>query len=71
MGVERGVEKLTVTEETIITLIRKTPSISKKEITTQGHLSKKAVDYNINKLKGKGLLRRIGPDKVGHWEVTR
>lgn len=28
----------------------------------KGKLSKKAVDYNISKLKEKNILRRIGPD---------
>lgn len=68
-GVEKGVEKLTVTEKMIFSLVKKNRRISKKEMIDQGSLSKKAVDYNIEKLKEKGLLRRIGPDKGGYWEI--
>jgi ATP-dependent DNA helicase RecG len=32
-------------------------------------ISTTAIDKNIIKLKELGLLRRVGPDKGGHWEV--
>lgn len=28
-----------------------------------------AVQKHLNKLKQKGLLKRIGPDKGGYWEI--
>ena len=27
------------------------------------------IKYNIRKLREKGIIKRIGPDKGGHWEV--
>ncbi|MCU0666939.1 MAG: hypothetical protein MUF05_07590 [Candidatus Omnitrophica bacterium] len=33
-------------------------------------LSSRAVEKHLSKLKEKGVLRRIGPDKGGHWEVV-
>ncbi len=68
-GVEEGVENLSVNEGIIYRLIKNNPSISKREITINGRMSKKTVDYNINKLKQKGILIRIGPDKGGYWQV--
>ncbi len=68
---EKGVEKLTLAEETILSLTRGNPRISKREMVKRGRLGKKAVDYNIERLKEKGLLKRLGPDKGGHWEVVR
>lgn len=68
-GVEWGVERLTGVQRTIVKLIRMNPSISKNEMMIKGNLSKKAVDYNINKLKAIGILKRVGPDRGGHWEV--
>ncbi|MFH1916037.1 MAG: ATP-binding protein [Nanoarchaeota archaeon] len=65
-GVEKGVEK---PSELIIDLMRKNPSISKKEIQAKSGLGKKAVDYNIEQLKSKGIITRIGPNKGGHWKV--
>lgn len=34
-------------------------------------ISKRAVEKNLAALKAKGLLKRIGPDKGGHWEVVK
>jgi ATP-dependent DNA helicase RecG len=33
-------------------------------------INEKNVRLNIAKLKDKGLLERIGPDKGGYWKVT-
>ncbi|MCB4791785.1 MAG: hypothetical protein LHV68_07855 [Elusimicrobia bacterium] len=44
-------------------------SFTKKGIMRKGKLSKKTVEYNIEKLKKKGILKHIGPDKGGYWEV--
>ncbi|RLJ00582.1 MAG: hypothetical protein DRP06_01880 [Candidatus Aenigmatarchaeota archaeon] len=66
---EKGVEKLSEKEKTIIDLIRKNPKISKQKLCIKGKLSKKSVESNIIKLKEKGLLERVGPDKGGYWEV--
>ncbi len=33
-------------------------------------LSVKAIEKNVRLLKSAGRLRRIGPDKGGHWEVV-
>ena len=30
-----------------------------------------AIDKNIVQLKKKGLLKRVGPPKGGHWEVVK
>jgi ATP-dependent DNA helicase RecG len=32
-------------------------------------ISARKVEQNIAKLKVKGILRRVGPAKGGHWEV--
>jgi len=69
--VEKGAEKLTSQEQTILSLIRKNSRISKREIIEQGSLGKKAVDYNLEKLKKKNVIKRVGPDKGGHWKVLK
>lgn len=68
-GVEKGLERLSDKEVLILSLIRGNPGISKGQIQAEGRLKRKAVDYNIAKLKEKGILKRVGPDKGGHWEV--
>jgi predicted HTH transcriptional regulator len=32
-------------------------------------ISTTAVDKNIDTLKKQGILKRVGPDKGGHWEI--
>ena len=33
-------------------------------------ITEDGVYWNIKKLKEQGLIRRIGPDKGGYWEVV-
>jgi predicted HTH transcriptional regulator len=32
--------------------------------------SAKAVEKHLSNLKADGIIKRIGPDKGGHWEVV-
>ena len=34
-------------------------------------ISSRAVEKQIAKLREQGRLRRVGPDKGGHWEVLK
>ena len=36
--------------------------------TAKDHIE--GVKWNLQRLKAAGRLRRVGPDKGGHWEVT-
>jgi len=64
---EKGSEK---SSEKIIRLIKENPSISAQEIADTVGLSSRAVEKHLSKLKEKGVLKRIGPDKGGHWELA-
>ena len=33
-------------------------------------VNEKTIKRDITKLKEKGILKRIGPDKGGHWEIV-
>jgi ATP-dependent DNA helicase RecG len=59
------------TGEKIIALIRRNPAITRAEIAKNTGLSVRGVDWNVNELKKQGILRRIGPDKGGHWKVVK
>jgi ATP-dependent DNA helicase RecG len=37
--------------------------------TLLGDISEDGLKYQLAKLKKRGLIRRIGPDKGGRWEV--
>ena len=75
-GLEKGladrlVERLAESQKIILKLIKENPYISKKELSKTIGISTTAIDKNITRLKKKGLLKRIGPDKGGYWEVVK
>jgi len=45
------------------------PTVSKTELAKLLGISSTAIDKNISALKRKALVRRVGPDTGGHWEV--
>ena len=51
-------------------MVEKKPTISKKEMAAIIGISTTALDKNIEKLKKKGLLQRIGSAKSGHWKIV-
>jgi len=57
--------------ERILRALRENPTITTVDLSSAVGVSQKAVEWNIKKLKSERLLKRIGPDKGGHWEVAR
>lgn len=64
-------EKVTINQQKIIKLISQDIHITIEKIAQSVGISERKTKSNIAKLKEKGLLRRIGPDKGGHWEIVR
>ena len=62
-------KKLGINQIKIISLILNNSRITTREIGNQIGISNTAVENNISKLKQKGIVRRIGPNKGGHWEI--
>lgn len=57
------------TSEIILSTIRKNPKISARELSEILGISSRAVEKHISKLKANGVLKRIGHERTGHWEV--
>ena len=57
------------TTQKILEEIKKNPSISRDELAEKCGLTSDGIKYNIRKLREKGIIKRVGPDKGGHWEV--
>jgi ATP-dependent DNA helicase RecG len=57
------------TSNQITNLVYENPSISISELARLTGLSRQGVAWNIGKLKEKGILKRVGPAKGGHWQV--
>lgn len=54
----------------IIELIKQDPNITLSKIAVKLGISERGTDKQIKKLKEQGLIRRIGPNKGGHWELV-
>lgn len=63
---EKGKEK---SKEKILQIIANNPYVTTKELSEIIGLSIAGIEKNMRQMKEKGLIRRIGPDKGGHWEV--
>lgn len=67
--VENIVEKLPATQAKIVKLLRENPYISAKMISDAIGIATRNVQVHIKKLQENGIIRRVGPDKGGHWEI--
>ena len=56
--------------EKIINIIRNNPTVTQLELSNMLRISPKAIEKHIKNLREDGIIRRVGPDKGGHWEVT-
>ena len=57
-------------DQKILSIMKSMPDITMAEIANAMGLSIAGVKKNIRKLKDANRIRRIGPDKGGHWEVV-
>lgn len=57
--------------ETILKLIEKNPSITQQQMMQKLKLTRRGVEWNMKKLKEKGLIIRRGPSRGegGYWEI--
>ncbi len=58
------------TTDRILEFLAKKPTLSLRDLAERLAKSESAVERAVRKLREAGRLRRIGPDKGGHWEVT-
>jgi len=59
------------TSEKIIALIKQDSEISAEKLSRELGISSRAVEMQLAKLKEKGILKRIGPDKGGYREIMK
>ncbi len=57
--------------EKVVSLIAENPTITAQEIAESLGLSLAGIEKIIRTLKQQERLRRIGPDKGGHWEIKK
>lgn len=66
---EAAHETVEKTVEKILSAMRVNPSITQQQLVEAIGLSRRGIEWQLNQLKAKGIIRRVGPDKGGHWEV--
>ena len=54
----------------IMDLIRENPYMTTQEMADSIGIIRRTVAKHIKSLQEKGIIKRIGPDKGGYWEVV-
>ena len=67
---EKGGEKTTKSREKILELLSGDGNLSAAALAARIGITPKAVEKHLARLKAEGRLRRVGPDKGGHWTVN-
>jgi ATP-dependent DNA helicase RecG len=68
--VEKNCGENRKTVEKILSIINENPFVTQKQLIDATGLSRRGVEWQLKQLKEKGLIRRIGADKGGHWEIV-
>ena len=67
---QKTTQKLTKKQEEILSFLKNNPNASRKDLTENiEDLTEDGVKYNLKRLKELELIRRVGPDKGGFWEI--
>ena len=66
-----GSEITVKSSEKILAQIKQKPTISAAEIAMQIEMSSRGVEKQIRKLREKGVIKRIGADRGGYWEIIK
>ena len=61
--------KITVNQQKIIHLIKEKPFVTQEELSNIVGIARLNINKNMKKLQEQGIIKRVGADKNGHWEV--
>lgn len=67
----KGGMKISKRQQVVFELIKSSPDISIKNIADKMRINISAAQKHVEALKDKKVIRRIGPDKGGRWQVIR
>ena len=62
--------KVTINQQKIINAIKENPYVTQEELADILGITKKSITANMKKLQDSGLIKRIGANKNGHWQVN-
>jgi ATP-dependent DNA helicase RecG len=67
--VRKGGQKLTAKQAALVELLRQNRMVSRRGLATIMGIHESAVQKRLEVLRKNDVIRRVGPDKGGHWEV--
>lgn len=68
---ERVGETTQKTTQKILELITANPSISRTQLAIEIGITADGIKYHLDKLRKEGVIKRVGPDKGGLWEIIQ
>ncbi len=57
------------TKKTLLVMLQQQPDASIRALAEQSGLSQASVRHHLRSMQADNMLRRVGPDKGGYWEV--
>ncbi|MBQ3616683.1 MAG: winged helix-turn-helix transcriptional regulator, partial [Bacteroidales bacterium] len=69
--VQKNDGEVTENQKTILSEIEKNPLITAQQLSDILHISSRKIQKNMAILRSKGFIRRVGPDKGGHWKIVK
>lgn len=67
----RVTDKVTDKEQKILTLLTEDPGYTMSQLAELLGISRKTVAVRLKKLKESGLIKRIGSDRKGYWQLPK
>ena len=59
-----------VVAKRILDIIDENKDVTLQELADSLGKTRDGIKYHINKLQNLGILKRVGPDKGGYWEIV-
>ena len=70
-GLKSSLKSGLKSEQSIIEAIIANPNVTIPILQEMTGLSRNGIKKALNRLKIQGIIRRVGPDKGGHWELLQ
>ena len=66
---EKVTVKVTANQQKIIDVIKNNPFVTQEELAEIVGIARKNIVANMKKLQDNGLIKRVGADKNGYWQI--
>lgn len=70
-GTVNGTVKLSKNEIKAYELLKKDNNINIEQIVATSKISRRTIIRVLNNLKDYNIIKRVGSDKTGHWEICK